>query len=57
METLYKGLLVLEVFLEFMNRIGRLSTRDQTILVPAKVVMFLKTVHVRDRKYRVNIPA
>mgnify|MGYP006878813341 CR=1 FL=1 len=45
-----KGLTVLEVFLEFENRFGQLSVRDQTILVPDKVVMFLKfvDVHIDD---------
>ena len=50
-ESLGKGLTVLEVFMEFENRFKRLSIRDQTILVSDKVVMFLNAVNVRDRKY------
>ena len=44
-----KGLKVLEIFAEFDKRFGRLSARDQTILAPDKVVMFLRSVDIRDR--------
>ena len=50
METPDKGLKVLDVFLAFENRFGRLSVRDQAILIPDKVIMFLRAVDVRDRK-------
>ena len=50
METLGKGLTVLEVFMDFENRFDRLSTRDQAILALDKVVMFLKAIDVRDCK-------
>ena len=43
-ETLDKGLKVLDVFSTFESRFGRLSTRDQTILAPDKVIMFLQAV-------------
>ena len=49
-ETLDKGLKVLDVFLAFENRFGRFSARDQAIFVPDKVIMFLRVVDVRDRK-------
>ena len=49
-ETLKKGLKVLEVFLEFESRFGRLFARDQDILTLDKVVMFLCVVDVQDRK-------
>ena len=49
-ETSGKGLKVLEVFSTFESRFGRLSARDQTILAPDKVIMFLRAVDVRDRK-------
>ena len=45
-----KGLKVVDVFSAFESRIGRLSARDQAILVPDKVIMFLRAVDVRDRK-------
>ena len=41
---------VLNVFSAFESRFGRLSARDQTILVPDKVIMFLRAMDVRDRK-------
>jgi hypothetical protein len=47
-DTLAKGLKVLEIFTEFEKRFGRLSARDQVILVPDKVVMFLYSVDIRD---------
>ena len=40
-ETLDKGLKVVDVFLAFESRFGRLSARDQAILIPDKVIMFL----------------
>ena len=49
METPEKGLKVLEVFSEFDTQFGRLSARDQAILAPDKVVMFLCVVDVRDQ--------
>ena len=44
-----QGMKVLEVFTDFEKRFGRLSARDQTILVPDKVAMFLRAVDARDR--------
>ena len=41
---------MLEVFVEFENQFGRLSARDQAILVPDKAVVFLKAVDIQDRK-------
>ena len=49
-ETPDKGLKVVDVFSAFETRFGRLSARDQAILVPDKVIMFLQAVDVRDRK-------
>jgi SOS response regulatory protein OraA/RecX len=43
-----KGLKVLEVFTEFECRYEKLSARDQTILLPDKVVMLLCAVDARD---------
>ena len=45
-----KGLKVLDVFSAFESRFGRLSARDQAILSPDKVIMFLQAVDVRDQK-------
>ena len=45
-----KGMKVLDVFSAFESRFGRFSARDQTILRPDKVIMFLQAVEVRDRK-------
>ena len=50
METSDKGLKNLDVFSAFESRFGRLSARDQSILIPDKVIMFLRAVNVRDRK-------
>ena len=36
--------------MDFENRFGRLSTRDQAILATNKMVMFLKAVDIRDHK-------
>ena len=41
---------VLDVFSAFKSRFGRLSARDQAILIPDKVIMFLCAVDIRDRK-------
>ena len=49
METPDKGLKVVDVFSGFESRFGRLSARDQAILVPDKVIMFFGAVDVRDR--------
>jgi hypothetical protein len=43
-----KGLKVLEVFCEFEDRFGMLSTCSQALLVADKVVMFLRAVDVQD---------
>ena len=45
-----KGLKVIDVFSAFESRFRRLSTKDQTILVPDKVIMFLRAVDIGDRK-------
>ena len=50
MESPDKGLKVVDVFSAFESRFGRLSARDQAILVPEKVIMFLRAVDVRNRK-------
>ena len=50
METPDKGLKVVDMFSAFESRFGRLFARDQAILVPDKVIMFLRAVDVRDRK-------
>ena len=50
METPTKGLKVLYVLSAFKSRFGRLFVRDQAILAPDKVIMFLQAVDVRDRK-------
>ena len=49
MKTVDKGLKVLKVFMEIETIFGRFSARDQAILVPDKVVMFLRIVDVLDR--------
>ena len=41
---------VLDVFLAFESRFGRFSARDQAILTPDKVIMFLRAMDIRDRK-------
>ena len=41
---------VLDVFSAFESRFRRLSTRDQAILAPDKVIMFLRAMDVQDRK-------
>jgi hypothetical protein len=41
-----KGLKVIEVFFEFEDRFGMLSTRDQGLFVADKVVLFLRAVDV-----------
>ena len=41
---------VLDVFWAFETRFGRFSARDQAILTPDKVIMFLQVVDVRDQK-------
>ena len=46
-ETLDKGLKVLDVFSVFESRLGRLSARDQAILTPDKVIMFLRAVDLK----------
>jgi hypothetical protein len=38
------------VFTEFEYKYEKFSARDQTILLPYKVVMFLHTIDARDRK-------
>ena len=43
-ETPYKGQKVLDVFSTFESRFGRVSARDQAILVLDKVIMFLRVV-------------
>ena len=45
-----KGLKVLDMFSAFESRFGRFYRRDQAILAPDKVIMFLRAVDVRDRK-------
>ena len=50
METPAKGLKFLDVLSAFKNRFGRLLVRDQVILAPDKVIMFLRAVDVRDWK-------
>ena len=40
-KTADKGMKVLDVFSAFESRFGRLSARDQAILTPDKVIMFL----------------
>mgnify|MGYP000202715940 CR=1 FL=1 len=50
METPDKGLKVLDVFSAFESRFGRLYARDQAILMPDKVIMFLHVVDVRHGK-------
>ena len=47
-ETPDKGVKVLDVFSAFENRFGAFSARDQAILVPDKVIMFLRAVDVQD---------
>jgi hypothetical protein len=49
-ETPDKGLKVADVFSAFETRFGRLSARDQALLGPDKVVMFLQAVDIEDRK-------
>ena len=49
-ETTDKRLKVVDVFSAFESRFGRLSARDQAILVSDKVIMFLPAVDIRDRK-------
>ena len=49
-ETPDKGMKVLDVFSAFESRFERLSTRDQAILTPDKVIMFLRVVDIQDRK-------
>ena len=49
-ETPDKGMEVLDVFSAFESRFGTLSVRDQVIVIPDKVIMFLRVVDVRDRK-------
>ena len=44
METPDKGLKVVDVLSSFESRFGRLSARDQAILAPDKVIMFLRAV-------------
>jgi hypothetical protein len=46
---LNKGLKVLEVFSEFESCFGMLSAHDQALLVTDKVIIFLRSMHVRDR--------
>jgi hypothetical protein len=48
-ETLDKGLKVVDVFSAFESRFGRLSARDQAILGPDEVIMFSRAVDIRDR--------
>jgi hypothetical protein len=50
MEALDLRLKVLKVFSEFESKFGRLSARDQAILLLDKVVMILRAKDVRDRK-------
>jgi hypothetical protein len=45
-ETPDKGLKVVDVFFAFKTRFGRLSARDQTLLGPDKVIMFLQAVDI-----------
>ena len=49
-ETADKGMKVLDVFSAFESRFGRLSVRDQAILVPDKVIMFLRADSEQKRK-------
>ena len=49
-ETPDKGLKFIDVFSAFESRFGSLSVRDQAILVPDKVIMFLRAVDIRNRK-------
>ena len=49
-ETPNKGFKVLDVFSAFKSRFRRLSARDQAILTPDKLIMFLRVVDIRDRK-------
>jgi hypothetical protein len=49
-ETPDKGLKVVALFSAFETRFGRLSARDQAILGPDKVIMFLWAVDIQDRK-------
>ena len=48
-ETLKRGSKVLEVFTDFEQGFGRLSVRDQMILVPNKVPMTIRVVDFQDR--------
>jgi hypothetical protein len=49
-ETPDKGLKVVDVLSTLKTRFGRLSARDQAILGPDKVIMFLRAVDIQDRK-------
>ena len=49
-ETPDKGLKVLDMFSTFKSRFKRLSARGQAILVPDKVILFLRAMDVRDHK-------
>jgi hypothetical protein len=49
-ETPDKGLKVVDVLSAFETRFGRLSARDQALLGPDKVIMFLQAVDIQDRK-------
>jgi hypothetical protein len=49
-ETPDKGLKVADVFSAFETRFGRFSARDQALLGPDKVVMFLQAIDIQDRK-------
>ena len=48
-ETPKRSLKVLEFLTEFEKCFGRLSTRDQTMLLPDKVTMFVRAMDIRDR--------
>ena len=47
-EVSKRELKVLEVFIEFERRLGRLFVRDQMILAPKKLAMLLRSVRSRD---------
>jgi hypothetical protein len=49
-ETPDKGLKVVDVFSAFETRFRSLSARDQALLSPNKVIMFLQAVDIQDQK-------
>ena len=50
-ETPDKGLKVVDVFSPSESRFGRLSARDQAILVPNMVIMFVRAVDIQYEKH------